>query len=103
MSKAYTDDQIQEQFLTYIHSLVEYWENEKSEPTTKGKLEGLAFSILSLIDGNTVLPSFELKSISSEEDIEYYKKQGEDYFPLISGDIAGSLHERFYEIKKTKE
>lgn len=97
MSRPYTKEEVREEFLEYIRGLVDYWEYESRAKTSKEKLEGLAFSILSALDGcAAAIPGFEVKAIGTEEDIEFYKKNEENYYPLEGEDIAGCLHEHFY-------
>lgn len=98
-SRELTEEEMREQFLIGIHDRVEYWNNQKSD--TLDKLEGLAFSILSMIDGCSMdLPGYNLSPISDEETIEYLKRNGENYYPVNSPDIGGYLHELFYNYKK---
>ena len=100
MSRAYTKKEIQEQFLESIRNLVDYWEMESRAKTSREKLEGLAFSVLTLLDGeHGDMPAFEVKAIGTEEDIKYFKENDENYYPVDSEDIAGALHEGFYKEK----
>lgn len=65
----------------------------------KDKLDGLAFSILSALDGATMdLPAYCLMPVTSKEEIEECKASGKDYYEENT-DIAGSLHENFYNNK----
>lgn len=97
MSREYTEEEMQREFVEHIHALIDYWENEDRAPTTKEKLEGLAFSILTAIDGEAMaVPGYKLIPITSEEDKQYYISQGENYYPEDT-DIAGSLHEIFHK------
>lgn len=99
MSKEYSEEDARLFFLKHIHNLINYWLNEDKAKTTKDKMEGLAFSILSTLDGEVGnMPSYQLKPFNSKEDIEYLKKNGEDYYPENGIDIAGCLHEFFYKI-----
>ena len=95
-SRAYTKEEVQDIFLENVINLVNYWENNPSAESTKDKLEGLAFSILSILDGEcNDMPGFSVKACSCSEDIDFAKENEENYFPLESDDIAGTLHERF--------
>ena len=100
----YTQDEIREQFLEHIRMLVKYWGNLENR-TTEGKLDGLAFSILSMIDGSTMLPQFIVAPNSHPDDKQYYIENGEPYYPDnsdldILGNISGSLHDSYYKTKK---
>lgn len=100
-TRAYTKEEVRDMFLDEIICSAEYWEKDKGTPSIKDKLQGLAFSILSMLDGESgSLPGFAVMAESSEEDIEYAKEQQVKYFPLESEDIAGNLHERFLALCK---
>ncbi len=73
-------------FINHLCSLVDFWE-EASDLPLRDRLEGVVFSILSTLDGDSAtLPGYEL-------------------FP--SGDrrnnLTGSLHERFAEACKNRK
>ena len=98
MSRPYTREEVQEKFLEHIRDLIDYWEEEARAKTSREKLEGLAFSILTALDGcAAALPGFEVKAIGTEEDIEYFEEIDENYYPIDGEDIAGNLHELFYK------
>jgi len=73
-------DEFRDEFLDHIAHLVKYWNDvEKEDPIEK--LEGLAFSILVALDGESAAcPGYSVIPL------------GEN--PLM--DISGSLHELFY-------
>ena len=98
MSRALTQEEMQNELLEHIHNMITYWEREERAVTTREKLEGLAFSILVAIDGGTELPAYALIPVSSEADIAYYKEQGKNYYPENADDIAGCLHDRFHDV-----
>ena len=86
-------------FLDQVRVLVNYWTNS-NDGDVKNKVEGVAFSILSAIDGSGELPGFMLAPRPHESDKEYYIENCENYFPTapdVDSDIAGSLHEEFYK------
>ena len=86
--KQKSEEAHRELFVSHVRGLVEYWFNESRQPETKSKLEGLAFSILSAIDGCSVgLPPYKLVPMVSVND-------GEDW-ASSDIDIAGGLHETF--------
>jgi hypothetical protein len=96
MSRPYTETEIRTQFINHIKDLVNYWEKDNGTPLVKDKLEGLAFSILTMLDGEAAdLPGFEVKAIGTKDDITYFKANNENYYPLKGVDIAGCLHEDF--------
>lgn len=96
MCEPITEQELKEEFIEHLRSLVDYWEKEDRAPTVRKKLEGLMFSILATLDGDDAkLPGYHLMPLaSSEDDKQYLEEQGENYYP--GGiDIAGNLHEMF--------
>jgi hypothetical protein len=101
MSREKTMEEVKEEFLNHIRGMVDYW-NEIQKDTTKEKLNGLAFSILTMLDGYSSMPSFIVAPLPHEDDKEYNIENEEDYYPEnhnsdVKCDIAGSLHELFYK------
>ena len=79
-----------------------YWDkvDGKDAPKTqKDRLEGLAFSMLVILDGGAMdLPGFIVAPDPHPSDKEYHISEGSNYFPEnhkldVKGDIAGCLHE----------
>lgn len=96
MSREYTEGEVKYNFIKHVVELINYWEMHGE--SKRDALEGLAFSILSTIDGSAAdLPAFILApDTNSEEYVEYCIKEGIDYYPSI--DIRGSLHEYFHNV-----
>jgi hypothetical protein len=98
-------EEVREQFLRHVNSMVNYWENETRATTSQEKLEGLAFSIMSALDGCVMtLPAFIVAPMPDITDKEYAIEQGDDYYPYndeesIKCDIGGSLHELLSQYK----
>lgn len=98
--REYTEEEIREQFLENIRAYVRYWD-KLPDKSTKERLEGLAFSILAVIDGSTAeLPAFVLAPFPHEEDKEFRRNRGENWYPenhqaSVKADIARGLHELF--------
>ena len=96
-SRPYNKDEVEEMFLEHVRDLVDYWEEERRAKTSREKLDGLAFSMLVLLDGGSGgMPGYEVKAIGNEQDIEEHKEDGRNYYPLEGEDIAGALHEHYY-------
>jgi hypothetical protein len=102
MSREKSEYEVREEFLNHVRRLVEYW-NGIEKDTTKEKLEGLAFSILTTLDGESAtLPSFIVAPLPHEDDKEYHIDNDEDYYPEnhnanVKCDISGCLHEMFFK------
>ncbi len=96
-------DEMRELFLEHIRTMVGYWEREERAPSVREKLEGLAFSMLVAIDGESGLPAFHLVPRPHPDDKAFSQENGENWWPDPNGlehDISGELHERFHEPKK---
>ena len=104
-SREFTEDEIRQQFLDHVRVLVNYWDKEVSEHTQTERLSGLAFSILTTIDGySTGLPAFILAPCPHEDDKQFCINNEENYYPenhesRVKCDIAGELHELFYNAR----
>lgn len=95
MSKAYTAEEAREIFLGQIRRYISFWSRQK-EWNEKEKLEGVADSILSIIDGVTGIPGFNLVISTGENDKQYHIDIDEDYYE--NGMIINEglyLHEAF--------
>jgi len=99
----YTEDEVRELFLGHIRTMSAYW-SELPNMTTKEKLDGLAFSFLSTLDGGTGLPGFIVAPYPHESDKDFHIDNQEKYFPEnhdsdVRCDISGCLHELFHKNK----
>lgn len=106
-SREYTKNEIREEFLAYVSELVTYWNQNKSAKNSISKLEGLAFSIMSAIDGvHCRLPiRFILAPDPHPTDKKFRVQNGENYYPenyksKVKGDISGSLHDEYQFLQK---
>lgn len=74
----------QKQFIDHINLMVDYWETNIPEMSSRQKLEGLAFSILTALDGCAMsLPSYAVIPIYDND--------------TMGTDIAGDLHENMHK------
>lgn len=99
MSKELTRDEVRQRFIVSIRDCILYWSEQ--EETDLHKLEGLAFSILVILDGGTGLPGFIVAPNPHPDDKEFLTSSGEDFFSEnyesdIKCDIAGGLHELLF-------
>jgi hypothetical protein len=109
--REYTTDEVREKFLQYIHSLCHYWRTV--ENPTSDRFDGLAFSILAMLDGSSIeLPAFAVVPAPHQDDKLYHIEEGSNWFPEFRPwlsrrpgnqepvcDIAGNLHEQFLKRK----
>ena len=71
-----TIEQIREAFLEGVRNHIDYWLNETKASTSKDKLEGLAFSLMSMLDGCDInIPRFIVVPNPHEDDKEYDRKK----------------------------
>lgn len=94
--QAYTAEEAREEFLAQVRHLVSHWERESREPTVKGKLEGLAFSIMNIFDGTSDLPAFDIVCAPHPDDKQYCIDEGSKYFApgMVINDCH--LHEMLF-------
>jgi hypothetical protein len=95
MSRQYTDEELRDEFLEAVRSIVRYWQNEV-RTDRNGAVEGVAFSILNLLDGCSSMPAFDLVCRPHEDDKDYHIENGDNWI----GDgqtISDMLHEMFYQ------
>jgi hypothetical protein len=99
MCRAYTVDEVREQFLDYVRVMIDWWLYESRAPTTREKLEGLAHSILVTLDGGSVaLPGFTVIPCPAPEDKQYHIDNDENWYESgDDNDIAGGLHELLFK------
>ena len=92
-------EQARENFLTAIRGAVEYWEDEERAQTSKKKLEGLAFSILNIIDGSgMIMPALDICLSPHPDDKQYAIDNGEEWYEpgmCINDDVM--LHEFWHQ------
>ena len=100
----YTLEEVREKFLNNVHGLARYWNGPLSTPRTQlERLEGLAFSMLVLLDGGTDMPGMILLPNPHPDDKAFLIAEGSRYYTPIEGlpphlealDIAGALHEQW--------
>jgi hypothetical protein len=107
-SREYMQKEIQTLFLDHIRSNVNYW-NRQTDRDSLGKLNGLAFSILAMLDGCSCgIPAFEIIPVSHPKDKDFQIASGENYFPefrlpkeVVTVHGGAMLHELFYTERTT--
>lgn len=110
--REYTEKEVRAKFLKHIWGLIAYWEREHRAPTSQEKLEGLAHSIMSMLDGNNGgIPAFIVAPLPDKGDKEWSLAHKENYFPYnprnadgsptnVNCDIAGSLARQLFLVKE---
>jgi len=99
MSKAKTKAEVLEEFIDKISSTVDYWSRQPGNK--RDAAEGVAFSIMSLLDGCTELPAFDLYPSPCPEDKEDNISEGMDWYESIVINDEVYLHELLPWIKKS--
>lgn len=109
MSKEYTKEEVQEKVINHILHLIEYWDENDQTPETVDKLEGLAFSILSMFDGSTMdIPQFIIAPDPHPSDKEYLRSVNSNWYTEnhnsdVKCNIGGYLHELLFPAKKLRD
>ena len=100
--REYTDEEVRDMFISHIWMLVNYWD-KADRPTQHDRMAGLAFSILSMLDGCSMnLPGFSVIPHPHPDDKEFRKNEGTNWFPepqKVNHDISGMLHDNFYKFE----
>lgn len=99
MSKPINKEQAREAFLEHVRSVARYWADPNvSCETVLERCEGVAFSILVLLDGGARLPAHDVVVRPHPEDKAYHIENDDDYYVdgiVINDDCQ--LHELFYK------
>ena len=105
--REFTKEEARAHLLEHIRGLVQYWANESRAVGDENKLDGLAFSILSALDGSSGnLCGLLVIPCPAPEDKEYHIDNGENYYAdppaeALSADIGdGCLHEEYSNKRK---
>jgi hypothetical protein len=95
--RAYTAKEMQEIFIEQVRGIAKYWaELPNREP--KERCDGVAFSILTLIDGHSCgHPPIDMHAAPHPTDEEYHKQNGENWYDpeVLMNDCY--LHDMFYK------
>ena len=98
MSREYTNEEIQQNFIAEIKKYVNYWATQP-QLSVQEQCDGVAFSILNILDGTSELPGFIVAPCPHESDKNYHIKNNDNYYPEFEDtnqDISGNLHELYY-------
>lgn len=98
MSREIANDEAREKFLERVRYIAAYWQ-QAHKVTLKEATEGVAFSILVLLDGGSAeMPAYKVIPSPHPDDRAFQESEGKDYYPTpaLENNIAGQLHERFF-------
>jgi hypothetical protein len=102
--RAYTAEEVRDMLLSHVRAVAQYWANlPESDPATgkshtiADRCEGVAFSILSMLDGCSMgLPAITLKLDPHEDDQAFLQSEGENWFEP-GMELSFMLHEHFHQ------
>lgn len=100
----YTEDEVRELFLKQVWAMTNFWATQVPEQSAKERIEGVAFSIMSLLDGcSAAMGGFIVAPCPHPEDKAYLQSNSENWYPEnhesdVNCDISGSLHELFHDV-----
>ena len=98
--RAYTAEEMRAQFLSVVRGYVDYWENLPGKSVHE-RLEGLAFSILVVLDGEAVdFPGCDVIPRTHPDDKEWHIERGENWFPEGVDICNGEFHSEFLNPQK---
>lgn len=95
--RAFTVDEMKKEFVDNVREMARYWSNIPNK-TPKELCDGLAFSLLSMIDGCSLdIPSYDIIPSPHADDEQYCRDNGENWYPtgVIINDCQ--LHEMFHQ------
>ena len=93
MAHAITAEEARKDFLTYLAGLAKYWAT-LPDKTPLERCNGLAFSVLTIIDGDTFMPPMDLVLRPHPDDEQFNRDDGDDWYE--DGQVindCGALHE----------
>lgn len=98
--RAYTEAEVRDILLDHIRGICKYWANDDRVKTKEDLANGVAFSILSILDGDSPeIPAIDLVLRPHKEDKDSAIEDGENYYkPGMT--ISCVLHEHFYKEPK---
>jgi hypothetical protein len=97
MSSEKPAGEVKDELLDHIRCVADYWAR-LPDKTPKERCDGVAFSILTMIDGcSGGMPAFDLLVSPHEDDKKYNIDNGNDYYQpkMMINDCM--LHDEFYK------
>ena len=106
----YTEQEVREAFLKHVWEIIDYWDGKYDQMVAqypcRRKLEGLAFSLLVMLDGESAdIPGFIVAPCPHPDDKAFLQGEGENWWPEnheadVACDIGGTLHDSFHNVRK---
>lgn len=99
MSREYTAQEIRQQVLAHVKTVVDYWAALPGI-SVEERCDGVAFSILTMVDGCGSLPAFTISVDAHTEDKDLHISEGKNWYPpgvAINEDCQ--LHDEYSQMK----
>lgn len=97
MSRAITQEELTQSFLDSVRMLVDHWDRTPLTESQSKRLQGLAFSILVLLDGCcSGMPAFDIVARPHPDDKAFCIALRGDYIE-DGTKLLPWLHEQFYK------
>lgn len=93
--RALTPDEVRTKVLDHMRDLVKYWAGVEGK-SVEDRISGALFSTLSMLDGCSYLPAFDLVAKPCSGDKEYLISVGEDWIEDETR-VSCQLHEYWYK------
>lgn len=103
MNREYTAEEVRQQVLEHVNNMVSYWSTHPGI-TVEERCDGVAFSVLSMLDGCAGLPAFRVSVKADPEDREIRMLEGQNWYPpglAINEDCE--LHDEYSQMKWGKK
>lgn len=96
MSKSKSVEQVRGEFIDQVKVIASYWARLPNK-TEMERCDGVAFSILNILDGCSNMPAFDLLVSPHEDDKQFNIDEGEDYYEpkMMINDCM--LHDAYFK------
>lgn len=96
-SRAFTQEEVRDKFLSKVKSIAAYWA-KLPDQTVSEKCDGVAFSILSTLDGCSMdFPACDISLAPHQDDKAYMIERNENYFEPGMVINRDALHELYFK------
>lgn len=94
--RAYTSDELRDRLLDHVRTITEFWADPKLDRDIQERCNGVAFSILAMLDGSSEgIPCVDLVFQPTDAAKDYDIKQGQNWIEPGTV-VADTLHDHFY-------